>query len=754
MACLVAVLVTTVALAVRWLLNPILGESLSFVTFFPAVAFAVWFGGWVPGTLTAVLSLFIANYIYAAAHSSLFSLTVPEVVRSFAFSLASLIVILFGNSMRRAKVAESLAAEKQNQLEQLVQHLPDLVFQVDKDLRHLFVSPNIEAFSGIAPERFIGKTGRELGLPEEFYADFEAVARETLATGAERQVELKHRGRVFRSRLFPQRQHDGSIIGLWAISEDITERRMAEAELARSRALFEGITEATPDILYLHDLIDNKNLYINREITTQLGYTPEQIRSFGSEVTRRLAPPEDAVRRQEFLKKFASAADGQTLEHERRVRHANGEYRWYRDRAVVFSRDEGGRARVILGVAQDVTERRRILEALERSEARLRHALAAGGLGAWEWDIPHNNVIWSDRLYEIHGLARAEFENTTQALDKLVHPEDLPKVHGALKEALENRKPYDLEFRILRPNGEIRWLSTSSILFHDGDTPVKMIGITADVTEDRIAREALAEAKDQLARSNERLEMAVQQRTEDLQQTIRALEDVAYTIAHDLRAPLRALNGFAMLLQEDYAEKLDATGVEYLQRISGSALRMDELVTDLLEYARLSHTDLPIERVNLNLQMKRVLAQLEPEIHRLQAKVVVEHDLPPVMGNATGVSQVLANLLTNSLKFVGAESLPEVRITAGSEAGRVRVTVQDNGIGIAPEHQKRIFGLFQRLHARESYPGTGIGLAIVEKAAERMGGNVGVESETGRGSRFWFELPAATSAPEGADFGA
>ncbi|OGG43810.1 MAG: hypothetical protein A3F84_20140 [Candidatus Handelsmanbacteria bacterium RIFCSPLOWO2_12_FULL_64_10] len=200
------------------------------------------------------------------------------------------------------------------------------------------------------------------------------------------------------------------------------------------------------------------------------------------------------------------------------------------------------------------------------------------------------------------------------------------------------------------------------------------------------------------------------------------------------------MQGFADALQEDYADRLDLTGQDYAWRIVTAARRMDTLIQDLLTYSRLSRADLRLHRIGLRGVAKDVLVQMEEEFRERNVQVTVQGPLPEVVGHRATLAQVLTNLLTNAVKFVNPDTPPRVRIWAEERDGWVRLCVEDNGIGIAPEHYERIFRVFERLHGVEAYPGTGIGLAIVRKGGERMGGRVGVESEVGRGSRFWVEL--------------
>jgi signal transduction histidine kinase len=242
---------------------------------------------------------------------------------------------------------------------------------------------------------------------------------------------------------------------------------------------------------------------------------------------------------------------------------------------------------------------------------------------------------------------------------------------------------------------------------------------------------------------NEVLEKRVEERTARLQEINEQMEAFTYSVSHDLRAPLRAIRGFSQALAEDYASVLDSTGRDYLRRMEEGAERLDSLINDVLQYSRLGRSTLTFDPLNLEHCVRQALQPLESEIAAAKAIIEVKSPLPSVLGHEATLQQVISNLISNALKFVPPSVQPHVRIWSTSDARSVRLWVGDNGIGIAPTYQQRIFGVFERLHSHEDYPGTGIGLAIVAKGVARMNGTVGVESELGQGSRFWIELPKA-----------
>ncbi|MDB6121557.1 MAG: two-component hybrid sensor and regulator [Pedosphaera sp.] len=266
-----------------------------------------------------------------------------------------------------------------------------------------------------------------------------------------------------------------------------------------------------------------------------------------------------------------------------------------------------------------------------------------------------------------------------------------------------------------------------------------------EVTERKRIQQQLEQVQAELQEHAVMLEKRVVERTASLTETIQSLEGVCYHIAHDLRSPVRVMQGYATLLLDENAPNLNQAGVDYARGIAESAIRMDNLIRDLLDYGRLGHLQISSASVEVEARLESVLAQLRPEVKSTRAEIQVERPLPPVSGDSTLLDQILSNLLVNALKFVGPGVAPRIRVRAETGPGTARLWIEDNGIGIPPEYHQKVFEIFERLHANHVYPGTGIGLAIVAKAVQRMGGRAGVQSEPGRGSRFWVEFQLATT---------
>ena len=287
--------------------------------------------------------------------------------------------------------------------------------------------------------------------------------------------------------------------------------------------------------------------------------------------------------------------------------------------------------------------------------------------------------------------------------------------------------------------GQLREVEFVSNLYDEDGREVIQCNIR-DITERRRTQEALLSAKNEIARHALDLERLVEERTAELRETIGELECFSYSVSHDMRAPLRAMQGYSQFLMEEYGSRLDEQGLNYLRQIMRSAVRLDRLIQDVLSYTRVLHAKVPMERVDLD-RLVRDVIETFPNGQPVKPEIQIEGALPHVMGTPALLAQCVSNLLTNGAKFVSPGATPRLEVSAEAlDDASIRVWIKDNGIGIAPENHERIFRLFERIHAPEEYEGTGIGLTIVRKAAERMGAQVGFESELGKGSRFWIQL--------------
>ena len=375
-----------------------------------------------------------------------------------------------------------------------------------------------------------------------------------------------------------------------------------------------------------------------------------------------------------------------------------------------------------LNIMDDAMEARRQAERAAEASARLAAIVEYSDDAIISKTLDGIVTSWNKGAERIFGYAAEEMiGKSVSALIPTDRLNEEPEIFEHLKRG-EHIEQYETVRR--RKDGED--IDVSLTISPIRDIEGRIIGaskIAQDITERKRAEEEVRRVNRDLAAVNAEL------------------ESFSYSVSHDLRAPLRAMQGFAQALLEDYADRLDSVAQDYAQRIVGATRRMDTLTQDLLAYSRLSNADLHLRPVCLASIVAGAQAQLKDSLQERKAQLTVEEPLPQVVGHSATLVQVAVNLLANAAKFVAPGVQPQVRVWAEERGQRIRLWVGDNGIGIESEHQDRIFRVFERLHGIETYPGTGIGLAIVRKGVERMGGLVGVESELSRGSRFWIELP-------------
>lgn len=404
------------------------------------------------------------------------------------------------------------------------------------------------------------------------------------------------------------------------------------------------------------------------------------------------------------------------------------------ERVIVSSRwvmdDDPEAGLLTLETNFDLTALQASKAALQASEHRLRSIFDLSPFGIGIRDESTGRFSMVNRAFtHLTGYPEAELLSVTL---------DLPASFGEQADSYRTMLTgkldlYSTELPFTRKDGHEIWLAVTARALDRAGTgqPATTLVLLSDVTARRSAEIELQDL-------NATLEQRIRERTHDLEESNRDLEAFSYSVSHDLRAPLRAIRGFADALREDYADRLDSRALSYLQEIESGGSRMTQLIDDLLAYSRLGRASIPLSPVLLLDAVQRATT----DVHHCEPSIDIPEGLAAKAHRPTLV-QVLVNLLTNACKFVRPGTAPQIRICAEKRGSSARLWIEDNGIGIAPEHQGRIFHVFERLHGQETYPGTGIGLAIVRRSMQRMNGEAGVDSELGQGSRFWIELPLA-----------
>jgi PAS domain S-box-containing protein len=414
---------------------------------------------------------------------------------------------------------------------------------------------------------------------------------------------------------------------------------------------------------------------------------------------------------------------GEPFREEYRLVQKDGSVRWIDARGRCQFDDAGAPTR-FPGVAVDITDRKVSEHAAQEAAGRFRvmadsmvqKIFTANPAG----EVDYYNPAWAD----FTGVPLDELIGS--GWRQIVHPDDELESVRRWSDAVAEGRNFEMELRLRCGDGSHRWhLSRAHPVRGAGGEIIRWIGSTTDIDDQR--------------RSREQLERMVEERTNNLQASVEELEAFSYSISHDMRAPLRAMLGFSEILQEEYGPQLDDQANRFLQRIRAASARMDHLIQDVLNFSRISRGELPMEPID-PLALIRELIESYPNLRSSEIGILLPQEMPLVLANSAALTQCVSNLLGNAAKFVAPGVKPVVRISAEPGQGRVKIWFKDNGIGIKEQDFRRIFEIFQRID--RSHEGTGIGLAIVKKAAERMGGRVGVDSKPGQGASFWLDLPA------------
>ena len=520
--------------------------------------------------------------------------------------------------------------------------------------------------------------------------------------------------------------------GIGAQIGQFIQRKRAEEALAESEGLYRAISDTAADGIVVIDE-QSRIVTANSAMERIFGYSAE---SLVGQKLKMLMPARMQERHEQGMRRFIETG-------ERRISWNGVELPGlHRDGTempleISFGVAKHGSEYRFTGFIRDIRRRKESERQLRETEERFALLVRL----AEEYAIiimgPNGRITtWNPGAQRIFGYADEEVVGRDGAIFFTSEDQEHGIPEKQLRKAESEGQVLDERWQV-RKDGSRFWASGSVVCLRAEDATVRGFAkILRDITERKRTEESIKEL-------NHELESRVQRRTAALQESKEQMEAFSYTVAHDLRAPLRAMQGFAHALMDDYHSKLDAAALDYLRRIMGSAERMDALIQDLLEYSRLSGSELTFRPVAVEAVVQNALQRHEEDIQRTGAEVRVNLEHGFVKAHAATLENALSNLVANALKFSRANEAPRISIRAIDQGEWVQISVQDHGIGIAAEHHGRIFRVFERLHGEHAFPGTGIGLAIVKKGVERMGGRVGISSEPGEGSLFWIELPKA-----------
>jgi PAS domain S-box-containing protein len=636
------------------------------------------------------------------------------------------------------KQAEEALKRSEEQMRLITDATPALVSYIDRTQRYRFINKQYEQWFGHKREEILGRSMTDV-LGEEAMARLAPhVAKALQGEDVRFEVEAPYREggtRWIDAHYVPDRDSSGEVAGFFVLVLDVTARMRAEEALRQSELKYRNLFENMAEEVHFWEVVRDSDGQI--KTCRLVDANPPSLRTWG-----RTSIEEIKGRTTEEI--FGPGATEHYLPVVRKIMAERAPYSWEDhfpplNKHFRFTSVPLGEHFITTGA--DITQIKLTEQALRESEEKFRSAYAHAAIG-FSMTTPDGQVLDANPAYcALTGYSVEELR--TLHFSRLIHPDDFEENARLVQELLAGKIPgFVTENRYVRNGGGVVWVRKSgSLVRNEKGAPKWLIVLVEDITERKNTDEALRQTQEQLRRHADGLEKKVEERTSKLQEALRELEQYSYSISHDMRAPLRAMNQYSQLVLEEFGPKLGNHGQMYLSRIANAAVRLDRLITDVLSYHRITHGELTLESVDLE-ALARDIVQQYPMFHDCNAEIDFLGPLAPVRANLAALTQCLSNLLGNAVKFVAPSVQPKVRVWTQTRGPFVRVWIEDNGIGIDPTHLDRIWGIFHQLNDSKTYGGTGIGLSIVKKAVERMGGQVGVESEPGKGSRFWFELPA------------
>ncbi|GAB4284243.1 MAG: hypothetical protein Fur0025_14830 [Oscillatoriaceae cyanobacterium] len=403
--------------------------------------------------------------------------------------------------------AEALVRESEQRYASLAEASPVVIYRADLKGNCIYANDRCFEIAGLSPEECLGLGWQKYLHPEarqRVVPAWEQAAPELRSFEVEYRFQLPD-GKVnyVYDQAIPERDANGVVIGYVGTATDITARKEAEIALQESQRWLKQIADTSPSVLYLYDLVEHRNIYVNPAISTVLGFTPEEIQALGDDFIRTFIHPDDFASAINYFQRLEKSQDGEILENLYRMRNRQGEWRWLFSRDTGFNRDANGRVRQILGVAQDITDRinaekslEQLNQELRQLSARLQLAIKSGAIAIWEWDVVNDITIWDAQMYKLYGISPDEFTHIYDGWLSRLHPEDRPLADHAIQQALQGEKEYDPEFRAILPDGTIRYIKAFALVNRDSEgQPQRMIGMNYDITQQKEAEATLRKSE-------------------------------------------------------------------------------------------------------------------------------------------------------------------------------------------------------------------------------------------------------------------
>ena len=545
---------------------------------------------------------------------------------------------------------------------------------------------------------------------------------------------------------------------------NITHRKEMEIGLIESEKKFRDMTNLIPQTIYEHD-INGKITFANKHGLELFGYSHKEYKN-GINI-QKLLIPEDRNRAKKNNEILFSGK--QPADHEFTALRKDGTafpVLIYSNLILKKKLPIGAR-----GIVVDISQRKQYEEELFNSEERLALAVEGAGLGLWDQDFVSDKIVRNERWSQMLGYDIGEIEQNRSAWRELIHPDDLDFLEKSIQEHEKGKtSTFDIEHRMRTKNNEWKWIHNwGRVVERDSKgLPIRALGVHLDITERKRAEKEIDNKSQELGKQikisegqriatlsvmsdlnqttkelkiyQNQLEDLVKERTGRLEEANKELEAFSYSVSHDLRAPLRAINGFTKILVEDHASKLDKEGIRIGSVIQQNANKMGKLIDDLLAFSRMGRSSLNPSKIDMKNMVKSMFYEVTNEEQRKRIKLNIA-DLPKIDGDTIMMRQVWINLISNAVKFSSHKKQTVISVTSSKENNKITYCIKDNGAGFNMKYVDKVFGVFQRLHDEKEFEGTGVGMALTKRIISRHNGNIWAKGIVDKGAEFYFSLP-------------
>lgn len=631
--------------------------------------------------------------------------------------------VYFKNINDRKQAAEQLKAAYEER-SRILESIGDAFFAVDHNWVVTYWNKEAEKLLGKNREDIVGKhlwTEYADAIDSDFYRQY----HKAMETGTTVNFEEYYPtlGKWFEVSAYPSSNN------LSVYFKDVTLRKKADLRLVQANERFEKVTEATNDAIWDWNIEEN-TLYWGSGFKNLFGHKVNRITPTLDSWTQHLHP-EDLTRVLSSLDAVVADEQKAIWTAEYRFQKANGDYAFVIDRGIIIRSADGKPSRMV-GSMTDISELKRSEEELKMANERFEKATEATNDAIWDWDIEAGVFFRSNAIDKFFGEGTARLLNEKNFWQDKFHPDDLAAIKSSIEKSLADPgcHRWEMEYRIFNQKGEMLYVIDRGLIIRDSNRKaVRMVGAMTDITDrKRFEQELLA------------LNRSLNEQAEELKRSNEELEQFAFVASHDLQEPLRMISSFMDQLRRKYQDQLDDKALQYIYFATDGAKRMKQIILDLLDFSRANRPTDDKEEVDLN--------EVFAEYKALRRKIIQETNasiqsdpLPVLVTYKAQITQILHCLLDNAIKYSKTDVPPEIVLEVKGNGAYWQFAIKDNGIGIDAQFHDKIFIIFQRLHNRSQYSGTGVGLSIAKRSIEFLGGKIWLQSTPGIGSTFYFTIP-------------